>query len=131
MTIPGLEVQSSTGKVAKSPDVPIPHSAKVGGESESPFGRDDESVRGGTGGDDLTDGYGEGSGGGRTLGGGVDFFGSLGTERKRKDPNENKPDPNKVSTMRTDLDQLADRVAGLAGHLQVRTEYPAGGREVC
>ena len=47
-------------------------------------------------GDDLTDGYGEGSGGARNLGGGVDFFGSLGTERKRKDPNENKPDPNKV-----------------------------------
>jgi hypothetical protein len=50
-------------------------------------------------GDDFTDGYGEGSGGGRNLSGGVDFFGSLGTERKRKDPNENKPDPNKVGTI--------------------------------
>lgn len=98
MTIPGLEVQSSTGKVARSPDVPVPHSAIVGGPSDTPFGRDDAVVRGETGGDDLTDGYGEGSGGGRTLGGGVDFFGSLGTERKRKDPNENKPDPNKVNS---------------------------------
>ena len=45
---------------------------------------------------DLTDGYGGEERGARTLGGGVDFFSDLGTERKRKDPNENKPDPNKV-----------------------------------
>lgn len=94
MTIPGLKVQSSTGRVAKSPDLPVPHSAKVG---ESTFGLKDPAARV-TAGDDLTDGYGEGSGGGRTPGGGVDFFGSLGTERKRKDPNEGKPDPNKVSS---------------------------------
>ncbi|KAJ9116583.1 hypothetical protein QFC20_000515 [Naganishia adeliensis] len=103
MTIPGLEVQSSTGKVAKSPNVPVPHSAIVGGPSDTTFGRDDAIVKGGTGGDDLTDGYGEGSGGGRTLGGGVDFFGSLGTERKRKDPNENKPDPNKLVISKYEL----------------------------
>jgi hypothetical protein len=98
MTVPGLEVQSSTGRVARSPDVPVPHSLKVGESSDAPYSRDDPAPRV-TGGDDLTDGYGEGSGGGRTLGGGVDFFGSLGTERKRKDPNEGKPDPNKVSSV--------------------------------
>jgi hypothetical protein len=100
LRIPGLEVDASTGKVAKRPDIPIPHSAKVGGsdESEVQSGYTDNVGSGGQApaADDLTDGYGEGSGGGRTLGGGVDFFGSLGTERKRKDPNENRPDPNKV-----------------------------------
>lgn len=94
--IPGLEVDSANGKIAKQPDIPIPHSAAVGGSERRDDGiptREAPTVTG----DDLTDGYGEGSGGGRNLGGGVDFFGSLGTERKRKDPNENKPDPNKVS----------------------------------
>lgn len=106
MHIPGLEVDHTTGKVAKEPDVPIPHSAKVGVSAATSFGRGDAESAGAVaaaGGDDLTDGYGEGSGGGRTLGGGVDFFGSLGTERKRKDPNENRPDPNKVSSTWTCL----------------------------
>lgn len=34
----------------------------------------------------MTDGYGEPSEGGRTLSGGVDFFSSLGTEKKRNRP---------------------------------------------
>ncbi|KAI5454070.1 Pre-mRNA-splicing factor cwf19 [Naganishia albida] len=99
MTIPGLKVQSSTGRVAKSPDLPVPHSANIG---ESTFGLKNPAARV-TAGDDLTDGYGEGSGGGEAPGGGVDFFGSLGTERKRKDPNEGKPDPNKLVISKYEL----------------------------
>lgn len=45
----------------------------------------------------LTEGYGD-EAGARTLGGGVDFFSDLGIEKKKKDPNENKPDPSKVSS---------------------------------
>ncbi|KAH0832186.1 CwfJ C-terminus 1-domain-containing protein-like protein [Lanmaoa asiatica] len=47
-----------------------------------------------TGDDSYTDGYTESSVSGRTLGGAVDFFSSLGTERKRK-PQPDKPDPDK------------------------------------
>lgn len=43
----------------------------------------------------LTEDYGELGGSKRTLGGGVDFFSSLGTERKKK-PKEEKPNPEKV-----------------------------------
>ena len=43
----------------------------------------------------FTEDYGELFGGSRTLGGGVDFFSSLGTERK-KAPRPDKPDPEKV-----------------------------------
>lgn len=47
-------------------------------------------------GDDVyTDGYGEPSDSGRTHDGTVDFFSSLGTEKKRK-PQPDKPDPDKV-----------------------------------
>ncbi|KIY71203.1 hypothetical protein CYLTODRAFT_390789 [Cylindrobasidium torrendii FP15055 ss-10] len=42
--------------------------------------------------DSLTEGYGETSTGNRTVGGGVDFFSSLGTEKKKK-PQTNKPNP--------------------------------------
>lgn len=48
-----------------------------------------------TGDDSYTDGYAESSVSGRTLGGAVDFFSSLGTEKKRK-PQPDKPDPDKV-----------------------------------
>lgn len=48
-----------------------------------------------TGDDSYTDGYAESSVSGRTLGGAVDFFSSLGTEKKRK-PRPDKPDPDKV-----------------------------------
>lgn len=45
--------------------------------------------------DSMTDDYGEPSEGRRTLGGGVDFFSSLGTDIKRK-PKPQRPDPDKV-----------------------------------
>lgn len=43
----------------------------------------------------MTEDYGDAEAGRRTLGGGIDFFSSLGTERKKK-PKEEKPDPDKV-----------------------------------
>lgn len=43
----------------------------------------------------LTEGYGEPSIGARTLGGGIDFFSSLGKERERK-PKPDLPNPDKV-----------------------------------
>ena len=46
--------------------------------------------------EDPTDGYGESTTNTRTLGGTVDFFSSLGTERK-KQPRPDRPDPDKVS----------------------------------
>ena len=46
----------------------------------------------------FTEEYGEMSGGSRTLGGGVDFFSSLGTERK-KALRPDKPDPEKVPAL--------------------------------
>jgi hypothetical protein len=44
----------------------------------------------------MTDEYGEASGGQRTVGGGIDFFSSLGTDIKRK-PRPERPDPDQVS----------------------------------
>lgn len=44
--------------------------------------------------DSLTEDYGESSGA-RALGGGIDFFSGLGTERKKKQK-EDRPDPEKV-----------------------------------
>lgn len=44
----------------------------------------------------MTDEYGEPSESQRTLGGGVDFFSSLGTDIKKK-PRPEKPNPDKVS----------------------------------
>ena len=51
-----------------------------------------------TGNESLTEDYGEPAENSRTLGGGVDFFSGLGTERKRKQK-EDRPDPEKVSTI--------------------------------
>ncbi|KAI6147355.1 CwfJ C-terminus 1-domain-containing protein-like protein [Pisolithus tinctorius] len=48
--------------------------------------------------DSLTDGYGEPSGSGRTLGGAVDFFSSLGTEKKRNKPEKPNIDEPKISS---------------------------------
>jgi len=49
------------------------------------------------GGDEaLTDGYGEPSTSARTLGGGIDFFASLGKEKERK-PKPDLPNPDKVN----------------------------------
>ena len=45
----------------------------------------------------MTDEYGEASGNQRTLGGGIDFFSSLGTDVKRK-PRSERPDPDQVSS---------------------------------
>ena len=47
----------------------------------------------------LTEDYGEPVQNLRGLGGGVDFFSSLGTEKRRK-PKEEKPDPEKVRVQR-------------------------------
>lgn len=47
----------------------------------------------------LTEDYGEPTADTRTLGGGVDFFSSLGTERKKNRPE--KPDPSKVLKLLT------------------------------
>jgi len=44
----------------------------------------------------MTDGYGDEEESSRTLSGGVDFFSALGTEHKRKDPMEQRPDPSKL-----------------------------------
>ena len=52
--------------------------------------------------DSLTDGYGEPSRGSRTLGGGVDFFSSLGTEHRKKPPP--KPLDDKVRCLIPSLD---------------------------
>jgi len=54
---------------------------------------------------DMTDGYGDEESSNRTLGGGVDFFSGLGSEHKRKDPNEDKPDPSKLQVTKMELNQ--------------------------
>jgi hypothetical protein len=53
----------------------------------------------------MTDGYGDDESSGRTLDGGVDFFSALGSEHKRKDPNEDKPDPSKLQVTDMELNQ--------------------------
>ncbi|KAF8967089.1 CwfJ C-terminus 1-domain-containing protein-like protein [Flammula alnicola] len=54
--------------------------------------------------DSYMEEYGEPSGDARTLGGGVDFFSSLGTERK-KAPRPDKPDPEKPKISSKELNQ--------------------------
>lgn len=51
----------------------------------------------------MTDGYGDEEESNQTLSGGVDFFSALGTEHKRKDPMENRPDPSKLVIDRREL----------------------------
>lgn len=51
----------------------------------------------------LMDGHGDDELSNRNVSAGVDFFSSLGTEHKRKDPNESKPDPSKVYIDRREL----------------------------
>lgn len=51
-----------------------------------------------SGDDSFTEDYGETSQNQRTLGGGVDFFSSLGTDIKKK-PRTDQPDPNKASSL--------------------------------
>lgn len=54
---------------------------------------------------DMTDGYGENESSNRTMSGGVDFFSGLGTEHKRKDPQDDKPDPTKLQIHDTELNK--------------------------
>ena len=46
--------------------------------------------------DDVMDGYGDAPSNARTTNGAVDFFSSLGTDIKKKKPQPDKPDPDKV-----------------------------------
>ncbi|PPQ99199.1 hypothetical protein CVT26_014122 [Gymnopilus dilepis] len=57
-----------------------------------------------TGDDPYMDGYGGSSTGSRNLGGGIDFFSSLGTEKK-KAPRPEKPDPDKLKISSKELNQ--------------------------
>ncbi|EJC97994.1 uncharacterized protein FOMMEDRAFT_129928 [Fomitiporia mediterranea MF3/22] len=63
-----------------------------------------------TGNESLTEDYGEPVENGRTLGGGVDFFSNLGTERKRKQK-EDRPDPEKQKVSSRELN--ANLVQGI------------------
>ena len=81
-----------SGPIASASSVPIPsrnvpRSAGVSSPS----------------GNGITEGYPEGEFSDRNVGGGVDFFSSLGIEHKRKDPNEGKPDPSKLVIDRREL----------------------------
>ncbi|KAL0576052.1 Pre-mRNA-splicing factor cwf19 [Marasmius crinis-equi] len=61
--------------------------------------------------DSLTEGYGETSRGARTLGGDVDFFSSMGTERQKK-PRPDRPDPEKPVVSSRELNpQIRDGTA--------------------
>ena len=62
------------------------------GSSASPVVRDPR-LEGSN--ESLTEDYGEQANGSRTLGGGIDFFSSLGKERERK-PKPDVPNPDKV-----------------------------------
>ncbi|KAJ8080393.1 Pre-mRNA-splicing factor cwf19 [Marasmius tenuissimus] len=55
--------------------------------------------------DSLTEGYGETSKGSRTLGGDVDFFSSMGTERQKK-PRPDRPDPEKPKVSSRELNPV-------------------------
>ncbi|WVR03641.1 hypothetical protein IAU60_000636 [Kwoniella sp. DSM 27419] len=45
----------------------------------------------------MTDGYGDDEGSNRNMNGGMDFFSSMGTEHRRKDPKADLPDPSKLA----------------------------------
>jgi hypothetical protein len=107
--IPTAESLKLTSHAYSRPDDPSPPRAVV---AESSLKRDDWMLEPSTssttpplmsrpqpeGGDEtLTDGYGEPSTSSRTLGGGVDFFSSLGKERERK-PKPDLPNPDKVTS---------------------------------
>ncbi|KAI0770353.1 CwfJ C-terminus 1-domain-containing protein-like protein [Fomes fomentarius] len=68
--------------------------------------------------EDPTDGYGDPSSNARTMGGTVDFFSSLGTERKKKQQQPDKPDPDKPYISHMELNTAlkeAPRKAIVAG----------------
>ncbi|KAG1879104.1 CwfJ C-terminus 1-domain-containing protein-like protein [Suillus subluteus] len=75
-----------------------------GGVAE-PLNSSRSSARGlPTGGETITEDYGETSSSQRTPAGGVDFFSSLGTERKRP-PRPDKPDPDKIKISSKEINQ--------------------------
>jgi hypothetical protein len=104
--IPTAESLKLTSRAHSIPEDPSPPRAIV---AESSLRRDDWMLEPSVeslamsrpqfeGGDEsLTDGYGEPSTSARTLGGGVDFFSSLGKEKERK-PKPDLPNPDKVSS---------------------------------
>jgi len=107
--IPTAESLKLTSRAHSKPEDPSPPTAIV---AESSLKRDDWMLEPSTssiespatsrpqfdGGDEsLTDGYGEPSTSARTLGGGVDFFASLGKEKERK-PKPEQPNPDKVTS---------------------------------
>lgn len=106
--IPSAETLKLTSRAHSKPEDPSPPKAVV---AESSLKRDDWMLEPSTssvespamsrhqleGGDEaLTDGYGEPSTSARTLGGGIDFFASLGKEKERK-PKPDLPNPDKVN----------------------------------
>lgn len=103
--IPTAESLKLTSHAQSKPDDPSPPRAIV---AESSLKRDDWMLEPSAappaiprsqldGGDEsLTDGYGEPSTSSRNLGGGVDFFSSLGKEKERK-PKPELPNPDKVT----------------------------------
>ncbi|KAI6027408.1 CwfJ C-terminus 1-domain-containing protein-like protein [Pisolithus microcarpus] len=82
---------------------PIPSGAKSSKPLAPQFPTTDDS---------LTDGYGEPSGSGRTLGGAVDFFSSLGTEKKRSKPEKQNIDELKISSRELNPELRAGRQGG-------------------
>lgn len=103
--IPTAESLKLTSHAQSKPDDPSPPRAIV---AESSLKRDDWMLEPSAaplaiprpqldGGDEsLTDGYGEPSTSSRNVGGGVDFFSSLGKEKERK-PKPDLPNPDKVT----------------------------------
>ncbi|KAI6123470.1 CwfJ C-terminus 1-domain-containing protein-like protein [Pisolithus croceorrhizus] len=79
---------------------PLPSGAKSSGPLAPQFPTTDDS---------LTDGYGEPSESGRTLGGAVDFFSSLGTEKKRNKPEKQIIDEPKISSRELNPELRAGR----------------------
>jgi hypothetical protein len=104
--IPTAESLKLTSRAHFKPEDPSPPKAVV---AESSLKREDWMLEPSTssaespgmsrqfeGGDEsLTDGYGEPSTNTRALGGGIDFFSSLGKEKERK-PKPDRPNPDKV-----------------------------------
>ncbi|KAN0123487.1 Protein similar to CwfJ C-terminus 1 domain containing protein [Russula decolorans] len=112
--IPTAESLKLTSHAQSKPDDPSPPRAVV---AESSLKRDDWMLEASTssavppmmsrpqldGGDEsLTDGYGEPSTSSRDLGGGIDFFSSLGKEKERK-PKPDVPNPDKLHVSSKEL----------------------------
>ncbi|KAJ7069993.1 CwfJ C-terminus 1-domain-containing protein-like protein [Mycena amicta] len=97
---PPLPHAAATESALKRDDWMLaPRSAPVLPEGEQPSRRRLEAP---SGDESFTEDYGEPSQDQRTLGGGVDFFSSLGTEAKKK-PRDDRPDPNKLAVHSREL----------------------------